>query len=79
MAFYALNPPNPPLSRHHAVFYETRVDKVDKGVAGLMTKAGHGGQSAGTTEKISDGIRSGFKKMTGKVSSLLVHLSRRSF
>lgn len=31
----------------------------------ILGKAGHG-QSASTTEKISDGIRSGFKKMTGK-------------
>jgi hypothetical protein len=30
-----------------------------------MKKAGHG-TNASTTEKISDGIRTGFKKMTGK-------------
>ncbi|KAJ9116357.1 hypothetical protein QFC22_004798 [Naganishia vaughanmartiniae] len=41
-------------------------DALDKGVAMGMKKAGHGGGSASTTEKISDGIRSGFKKMTGK-------------
>jgi hypothetical protein len=34
-------------------------------VNSILGKAGHG-QSASTTEKISDGIRSGFKKMTGK-------------
>ncbi|SPO20215.1 uncharacterized protein UTRI_00608 [Ustilago trichophora] len=40
-------------------------DALDKGVAWAEKKAGHE-QSAGTTEKISDGIRSGFKKLTGK-------------
>ncbi|KAI9635250.1 uncharacterized protein MKK02DRAFT_43932 [Dioszegia hungarica] len=40
-------------------------DALDKGVNSILGKAGHG-QSASTTEKISDGIRSGFKKMTGK-------------
>ncbi|WVR05921.1 hypothetical protein IAU60_002947 [Kwoniella sp. DSM 27419] len=40
-------------------------DALDKGVGSILTKAGHG-QSVSTTEKISDGIRSGFKKLTGK-------------
>lgn len=38
---------------------------LDKGVGSILNKAGHG-QSASTTEKISDGVRSGFKKLTGK-------------
>ncbi|BFZ55412.1 hypothetical protein PYCC9005_002453 [Savitreella phatthalungensis] len=41
------------------------MDALDKGVDFLSKKAGHG-TSRNTTEKISDGIRSGFKKMTGK-------------
>ncbi|KAK4683841.1 hypothetical protein P7C73_g6375, partial [Tremellales sp. Uapishka_1] len=40
-------------------------DTLDKGVDSVMKKFGKG-QSTGTTEKISDGIRSGFKKLTGK-------------
>lgn len=40
-------------------------DSSDKGVDQLLGRAGHK-QSAGTTEKISDGIRSGFKKLTGR-------------
>ncbi|GFZ43549.1 hypothetical protein JCM24511_01269 [Saitozyma sp. JCM 24511] len=40
-------------------------DALDKGVDSILNKAGHG-QSRGTTEKISDGIRSVFKKATGK-------------
>ncbi|GAA5900556.1 uncharacterized protein JCM6883_002881 [Sporobolomyces salmoneus] len=40
-------------------------DALDKGVNAALGKAGHG-QSASTTEKISDGIRTGFKKLTGK-------------
>ncbi|GAA6020015.1 hypothetical protein JCM11491_004898 [Sporobolomyces phaffii] len=40
-------------------------DALDKGVNTILGKAGHG-QSASTTEKISDGIRTGFKKLTGK-------------
>ncbi|CDZ96357.1 hypothetical protein [Phaffia rhodozyma] len=40
-------------------------DFLDKGVDYAATKSGHT-QSHGTVEKISDGIRSGFKKMTGK-------------
>ncbi|PWN25897.1 hypothetical protein BDZ90DRAFT_233903 [Jaminaea rosea] len=40
-------------------------DALDKGVDSVLQKSGHG-QSASTTEKISDGIRSGFKKLTGK-------------
>ncbi|KAG7530099.1 hypothetical protein FFLO_05258 [Filobasidium floriforme] len=40
-------------------------DFLDKGVDAGLKRAGHG-QNASTTEKISDGIRSGFKKMTGK-------------
>ncbi|GAA5970065.1 hypothetical protein JCM11641_000251 [Rhodosporidiobolus odoratus] len=40
-------------------------DALDKGVDSLLQKSGHG-QSHSTTEKISDGIRSGFKKLTGK-------------
>jgi hypothetical protein len=34
----------------------------DKGIDGILGKAGHK-QSAGTTEKISDGVRSLFKKV----------------
>ncbi|GAA5857865.1 hypothetical protein JCM5353_000414, partial [Sporobolomyces roseus] len=40
-------------------------DALDKGVNTILGKSGHG-QSASTTEKISDGIRTGFKKLTGK-------------
>ncbi|WWC58688.1 uncharacterized protein I303_101232 [Kwoniella dejecticola CBS 10117] len=40
-------------------------DALDKGVDYVLGKAGHK-QNASTTEKISDGIRSGFKKLTGK-------------
>ncbi|EST06474.1 hypothetical protein PSEUBRA_004374 [Kalmanozyma brasiliensis GHG001] len=40
-------------------------DALDKAVQMGSKKAGHE-QNAGTTEKISDGIRSGFKKLTGK-------------
>ncbi|ORY82103.1 hypothetical protein BCR37DRAFT_393138 [Protomyces lactucae-debilis] len=40
-------------------------DALDKGVSFMSKKAGHS-TNAGTTEKISDGIRSGFKKITGK-------------
>lgn len=36
---------------------------TDKGVDGLLGRAGHK-QNAGTTEKISDGIRSAFKKVS---------------
>ena len=43
-------------------------DKIDKGVDAILGKAGHK-QNAGTTEKISDGIRSAFKKVS--------YLSRR--
>ncbi|WWD17843.1 hypothetical protein CI109_102287 [Kwoniella shandongensis] len=40
-------------------------DALDKGVDGLLKKSGHG-QNASTTEKISDGVRSAFKKVAGK-------------
>ncbi|SCZ95877.1 BZ3500_MvSof-1268-A1-R1_Chr8-1g09855 [Microbotryum saponariae] len=40
-------------------------DALDKGVDAVLKKAGKG-QSASTTEKISDGVRTGFKKLTGK-------------
>ncbi|OWZ51085.1 hypothetical protein J010_05934 [Cryptococcus neoformans] len=40
-------------------------DALDKGVDAALNRAGHG-QSHSTTEKISDGIRSVFKKATGK-------------
>ncbi|WWC86285.1 uncharacterized protein L201_001158 [Kwoniella dendrophila CBS 6074] len=40
-------------------------DFLDKGVDYGLKQTGHG-QSASTTEKISDGVRSGFKKLTGK-------------
>ncbi|GHJ90417.1 hypothetical protein NliqN6_6819 [Naganishia liquefaciens] len=40
-------------------------DALDKGVDAGLKHFGKG-QNASTTEKISDGIRSGFKKMTGK-------------
>ncbi|ODO07173.1 hypothetical protein L198_00752 [Cryptococcus wingfieldii CBS 7118] len=40
-------------------------DGLDKGVDAALKKAGHG-QNASTTEKISDGVRSVFKKATGK-------------
>ncbi|KWU46381.1 hypothetical protein RHOSPDRAFT_31831 [Rhodotorula sp. JG-1b] len=39
---------------------------LDKGVAQALNKSGHGGQSASTIEKISDGIRTAFRKLTGK-------------
>ncbi|BGP14052.1 hypothetical protein JCM10213_002347 [Rhodosporidiobolus nylandii] len=40
-------------------------DALDKGVDSLLQRSGHG-QSHSTVEKISDGIRTGFKKLTGK-------------
>ncbi|KAJ9124684.1 hypothetical protein QFC24_003051 [Naganishia onofrii] len=40
-------------------------DMLDKGVAAGTKHFGHA-TNASTTEKISDGIRTGFKKMTGK-------------
>ncbi|POY74411.1 hypothetical protein BMF94_2605 [Rhodotorula taiwanensis] len=40
-------------------------DALDKGVNAALNRSGHG-QKAGTVEKISDGIRTGFKKLTGK-------------
>jgi len=40
-------------------------DALDKGVDAILGKAGHK-QSAGTVEKISDGFRKFFKKITGK-------------
>ncbi|KIS72115.1 uncharacterized protein UMAG_11441 [Mycosarcoma maydis] len=40
-------------------------DALDKAVQFGTKKAGHE-QSGSTVEKISDGIRSGFKKLTGK-------------
>ncbi|WVO20012.1 uncharacterized protein IAS62_001302 [Cryptococcus decagattii] len=40
-------------------------DALDKGVDAALNRAGHG-QSHSTTEKISDGIRTIFKKATGK-------------
>ncbi|GAA5890239.1 hypothetical protein JCM6882_008764 [Rhodosporidiobolus microsporus] len=40
-------------------------DALDKGVDAVLGKFGHGG-NRGTTEKISDGIRTLFKKATGK-------------
>ncbi|KAL5521213.1 hypothetical protein ACEPAG_9136 [Sanghuangporus baumii] len=40
-------------------------DMLDKGVDFAESKAGHE-QSHSTTEKISDGMRTGFKKISGK-------------
>ncbi len=40
-------------------------DYIDQGVSMGEKKAGHS-TNAGTTEKISDGMRTGFKKATGK-------------
>ncbi|KAL5504843.1 hypothetical protein ACEPAH_7506 [Sanghuangporus vaninii] len=40
-------------------------DMLDKGVDFAEGKAGHK-QSHSTTEKISDGVRTGFKKISGK-------------
>ncbi|PWN97151.1 hypothetical protein FA09DRAFT_330788 [Tilletiopsis washingtonensis] len=40
-------------------------DGLDKGIDAVLKKTGHG-QSESTTEKISDGFRSVFKKATGK-------------
>ncbi|PAV17604.1 Proteophosphoglycan ppg4 [Pyrrhoderma noxium] len=40
-------------------------DALDKGIDFLGRKTGHQ-QSHSTTEKISDGIRKGFRKLTGK-------------
>ena len=34
---------------------------IDKGIGSVLSKSGHG-QSTGTTEKISDGVRNIFKK-----------------
>ncbi|GAA5937741.1 hypothetical protein JCM1841_004774 [Sporobolomyces salmonicolor] len=40
-------------------------DALDKGIDSLLTKSGHT-QNHSTVEKISDGARSLFKKVTGK-------------
>lgn len=40
-------------------------DALDKGISSILGKSGHA-QSGSTTEKISDGVRTGFKKLTGK-------------
>ncbi|GAA5859159.1 hypothetical protein JCM5296_002995 [Sporobolomyces johnsonii] len=40
-------------------------DALDRGIDSLLTKSGHT-QSHSTVEKISDGARSLFKKVTGK-------------
>ncbi|CAO1627409.1 unnamed protein product [Jaminaea pallidilutea] len=41
------------------------MDYLDKAVNAGMDKSGHH-QNRGTVEKVSDGIRSAFKKATGK-------------
>ncbi|GAA5996490.1 uncharacterized protein JCM10292_007643 [Rhodotorula paludigena] len=40
-------------------------DALDKGISSILKKSGHA-QSNSTVEKISDGARSLFKKLTGK-------------
>ncbi|KAK0548021.1 hypothetical protein OC846_003146 [Tilletia horrida] len=40
-------------------------DALDKGIDTILGKSGHK-QSGATVEKISDGVRSIFKKVTGK-------------
>ncbi|GAA6013203.1 hypothetical protein JCM8202_003059 [Rhodotorula sphaerocarpa] len=40
-------------------------DALDKGVNSALNRSGHR-QKASTVEKISDGIRMGFRKLTGK-------------
>ncbi|KII84591.1 hypothetical protein PLICRDRAFT_45964 [Plicaturopsis crispa FD-325 SS-3] len=40
-------------------------DALDKGIDGLLTKAGHK-QSGSVVEKISDGFRKIFRKLTGR-------------
>ncbi|CEH19079.1 hypothetical protein CBOM_05758 [Ceraceosorus bombacis] len=40
-------------------------DALDKGIDAVLSKSGHK-QSASTTEKISDGFRKIFKKVSGK-------------
>jgi len=56
-------------------------DKIDKGVDAILGKAGHK-QNAGTTEKISDGIRSAFKKvscLSSRSIKLMYRLPERMF
>ncbi|PWN88368.1 hypothetical protein FA10DRAFT_303339 [Acaromyces ingoldii] len=40
-------------------------DALDKGVDAALKKTGHG-QSRNVVEKISDGVRTAFKKISGK-------------
>lgn len=42
-----------------------QMDALDKGVDAIANKLGHK-QSRSTVEKISDGIRKAYKKLTGK-------------
>lgn len=50
------------VSRDVCAAHRTIPLTADKGIDGILGKAGHK-QSAGTTEKISDGVRSLFKKV----------------
>ena len=50
------------LGQSNPLCWMIEADPIDKGVDGILGKAGHK-QNAGTTEKISDGIRSAFKKV----------------
>ncbi|GAA6026824.1 hypothetical protein JCM8097_005886 [Rhodosporidiobolus ruineniae] len=56
---------NPVVTDNAATAGSGQGDALDKGVDSVLQRAGHG-QSRKTTEKISDGIRSLFKKATGK-------------
>jgi len=65
-----MNPADQPTSGNTGMMGQTGTsgsggDMLDKGVSYAEKQTGHQ-QSAGTTEKISDGLRSGFKKLTGK-------------
>ncbi|WVW82332.1 hypothetical protein I302_104339 [Kwoniella bestiolae CBS 10118] len=56
---------NPGATQAQAQGQTGQQDALDKGVDYVLGKAGHK-QNVSTTEKISDGVRSGFKKLTGK-------------
>jgi hypothetical protein len=47
---------------HGGRFRDIVADEIDKGVDAAAKRSGHG-MNASTTEKVSDGIRSAFKKV----------------
>ncbi|WWC66296.1 uncharacterized protein I206_100197 [Kwoniella pini CBS 10737] len=65
MAENVANPSNPAPTTDASGQATGQQDYLDKGVDYGLKKTGHG-QNASTTEKISDGVRTGFKKLTGK-------------